>query len=126
MTAPTLTGIVPRALSATRAEVLPAAVRELPRHLPPAVRSLPRRALEPVTMARTDVPWQVLVAAYVGVLSLVVWPVAPLALVVGVWSVSRIAPGEPGRRRAVLGLSSGAVGALLGVAAVLAVVTAPL
>lgn len=59
--------------------------------------------------------WQSIVAGYAGLLGLVVWPVAPIAVVLGVWALVRSRRGGKGRGWAVFAVVCGAIGTALGI-----------
>ena len=51
--------------------------------------------------------WQSVVAGYLGLVAIVVWPLGPVALGFGVWAMRRAQDGGHGRGRAVLALVVG-------------------
>lgn len=66
--------------------------------------------------------WQSIVAGYVAILALFVWPVGPAALGLGIWALARARQGGHGRGRAVFAVI---VGSLTSVAAVWAFTVGP-
>ena len=60
--------------------------------------------------------WQSIVAGYLGIFGLAIWPLAPFAVWLGIWAM-RI-PGGRGRGRAVFGIIAGALGTLFGLLAI--------
>ena len=66
--------------------------------------------------------WQSIVAGYVAILALFVWPVGPVALGLGVWALARARQGGHGRGRAVFAVI---VESLASVAAVWALTVGP-
>ena len=59
--------------------------------------------------------WQSIVAGYLGLIGLLVWPLAPLAVGLGVWAMVRARSGGHGRGRAVFAIIAGVLGTALGV-----------
>lgn len=66
--------------------------------------------------------WQSIVAGYVAILALFVWPVGPVALGLGIWALARARQGGHGRGRAVFAVI---VGSVASVAAVWALTVGP-
>ncbi|GEA87056.1 DUF2510 domain-containing protein [Cellulomonas cellasea] len=60
--------------------------------------------------------WQSIVAGYLGLFALVLWPVAPFSLALGVWALVRAQHGGHGRGRAVFAIVAGLLGVVVGVA----------
>lgn len=72
---------------------------------PPRPGESPRDALHwLVPVGRS---WQSVVAGYLGLVAIVVWPLGPVALGFGVWAMRRAQDGGHGRGRAVLALVVG-------------------
>lgn len=63
--------------------------------------------------------WQSIVAGYVGLVALLVWPLGPLAVGFGIWALlaSRAGHGH-GRARAVFGIVAGVIGCAVGLLAI--------
>lgn len=59
--------------------------------------------------------WQSVVAGYLGLVGLVVWPLAPVAVVLGAWAMVRARSGGHGRGRAVFAIVAGVAGTAFGV-----------
>jgi hypothetical protein len=59
--------------------------------------------------------WQSVVAGYVGLLALVVFPLAPVAIGLGIWALRKARTGGHGRGRAVFAIVAGLVGVVVGV-----------
>lgn len=59
--------------------------------------------------------WQSIAAGYVGLFSLLLWPLGPVAIWLGWWAMVRARNGGHGRGRALTGIITGAVGTVLGV-----------
>lgn len=60
--------------------------------------------------------WQSIVAGYLGLLALFLWPLAPFSLALGVWALVRGQHGGHGRGRAVFAIVAGLLGVVLGIA----------
>lgn len=58
--------------------------------------------------------WQSIVAGYLGLVALVVWPLAPFAIGLGIWALVRARQGGHGRGRAVFALVCGTLGLVVG------------
>jgi hypothetical protein len=72
---------------------------------PPRPGESPRDALHwLIPVGRS---WQSVVAGYLGLVAIVVWPLGPVALGFGVWAMRRAQDGGHGRGRAVLALVVG-------------------
>lgn len=54
--------------------------------------------------------WQSILAGYLGLLSLGIWPLGPFAIGVGIWALVKARQGGHGRGRAITGIVGGAVG----------------
>lgn len=80
----------------------------------------PRMGASPSDAMHWMVPvgrsWQSILAGYLGLFGLVLWPLAPFALGLGVWAMRRAREGGHGRGRAVFAIIAGAIGTLLGIA----------
>ncbi|WP_454050327.1 DUF2510 domain-containing protein [Cellulomonas sp. Marseille-Q8402] len=88
---------------------------------PPRVGESPR---DPVHwLVPTGRSWQSIVAGYVALLALLVWPLGPVALGLGLWAMRRGNAGGHGRGRAVFAI---VVGVLATIALVLAIGSAVL
>ena len=61
--------------------------------------------------------WQSITAGYLGLFGLVIWPLAPIALGLGIWAM-RI-PGGHGRGRAIFAIIAGALGTIFGTLALI-------
>lgn len=61
--------------------------------------------------------WQSITAGYLGLFGLLIWPLAPFALGLGIWAL-RI-PGGHGRGRAIFAIIAGVLGTAFGVLALL-------
>ena len=59
--------------------------------------------------------WQSIVAGYVGLVALFVWPLAPVSIGLGVWALVRASQGGHGRGRAIFAIVAGSLG-LMGLA----------
>jgi hypothetical protein len=85
------------------------------------VPAAPRMGASPSDAMHWIVPvgrsWQSILAGYLGLFGLLIWPLAPFALGLGVWAMRRARDGGHGRGRAVFALIAGAIGTLLGIAA---------
>jgi hypothetical protein len=60
--------------------------------------------------------WQSVLAGYLGLLSLVIWVLAPFSVGFGTWALLRARVGGHGTGRAVTGVVGGVVGLVLGIA----------
>lgn len=60
--------------------------------------------------------WQSIVAGYLGLFALFLWPFAPFSLALGIWAFARGQRGGHGRGRAVFAIVAGLVGVVVGVA----------
>jgi hypothetical protein len=58
--------------------------------------------------------WQSIVAGYLGLFGLLIWPLAPIAVALGIWAIQRGAHGGHGRGRAVFAVVTGLVGTAAG------------
>ncbi|WP_237728324.1 hypothetical protein [Cellulomonas sp. APG4] len=59
--------------------------------------------------------WQAVVAPYVGLISLLAFPLAPVAIGLGVWALARARRGGHGTGRAVFAIVTGLLGCAVGV-----------
>jgi hypothetical protein len=59
--------------------------------------------------------WQAVVAPYVGLFSMVIWVLVPVAIWFGVWAILKARTGGHGRGRAVVAIVTGLIGLLLAV-----------
>lgn len=64
--------------------------------------------------------WQSIAAGYLGLIGLVLWLVAPVAVWFGIWALRRARDGGHGRGRAIFGIVTGLIGTAIGVSFVLA------
>ena len=97
-----------------------------PGNVPPAGHSGAERMQRPAPGSSPTDPlhwllpvgrsWQSIAAGYVGLFSLVIWPLAPVAIWFGIWALTRARQGGHGRGRAVSALITGTIGLVLGVA----------
>lgn len=85
------------------------------------VPAAPRMGASPSDAMHWIVPvgrsWQSILAGYLGLFGLLIWPLAPFALGLGVWAMRRARDGGHGRGRAVFAIIAGAIGTALGIAA---------
>jgi len=58
--------------------------------------------------------WQAITAGYVGLVALVIWPLGPVAIVFGLWAMSRARHGGHGRGRALFAIIVGTAVTALG------------
>jgi hypothetical protein len=65
--------------------------------------------------------WQSILAGYLGLAALLIWPVAPAAIVVGVLGLRRARTGGHGSGRAVFGIVGGVLGCVFGILYVVSV-----
>ena len=63
--------------------------------------------------------WQSIVAGYLGLVGLVLWPLAPVAAGLGAWAMVKARSGGHGRGRAVFAIVTGVAGTAFGVIALL-------
>ncbi len=63
--------------------------------------------------------WQSIASGYLGLIGLVLWPVAPVAVWFGFWALRRARDGGHGRGRAIFGIVTGLIGMAIGVSFVL-------
>ena len=54
-------------------------------------------------------------AGYVGLVSLLVWPLGPVAVGLGIWGLRKARVGGHGSGRSIFGIVTGVIGSLLGV-----------
>ncbi|HEY0187923.1 MAG TPA: DUF2510 domain-containing protein [Cellulomonas sp.] len=81
---------------------------DVPRSAPERIGAHPS---DPVHwLLPTGRSWQSIVAGYLGLLALVVWPLAPFAIGLGCWALQRGRHGGHGRGRAVFAIVAGAIG----------------
>jgi len=64
--------------------------------------------------------WQSIASGYLGLIGLVLWLVAPVAVWFGIWALRRARDGGHGRGRAIFGIVTGLIGMAIGVSFVLA------
>jgi hypothetical protein len=58
--------------------------------------------------------WQSIASGYLGLLALVVWPLGPVVLALGIWALRRASrEGSHGRIRAIFGVVVGVIATLL-------------
>lgn len=69
--------------------------------------------------------WQSIVAGYLGLLAIVVWPLGPVALVFGIWAMRKAQVGGHGRGRAVLALVVGVLATIALAFVAVSFLTAP-
>lgn len=108
------------------------AILTAPTTVPPTERAVavaeplartPRNALLEIA-APVNVNPIALVAGYVGLVSLVMIVLGPVAVALGVWSLRSLAAGEAGMARALIGIICGTIATTLGIALLVAVVLA--
>jgi hypothetical protein len=58
--------------------------------------------------------WQSITAGYLGLFGLLLWPLAPVAVALGIWAVQRGRHGGHGRGRAVFAIVTGLIGTVAG------------
>lgn len=63
--------------------------------------------------------WQSIASGYLGLIGLVLWPLAPVAVWFGFWALRRARDGGHGRGRAIFGIVTGLIGMAIGVSFVL-------
>lgn len=84
------------------------------------VPAAPRPGASPSDAMHWIVPvgrsWQSILAGYLGLFGLLIWPLAPFALGIGVWAMRRARDGGHGRGRAVFAIVTGLIGTALGIA----------
>ena len=56
--------------------------------------------------------WQSITAGYVGLLSLGIWALGPVAIWLGIWAIRKARTGGHGRGRAVFAIVTGTLGTL--------------
>lgn len=59
--------------------------------------------------------WQSIVAGYLGLVGIVLWPLAPVAAGLGIWAIVKARSGGHGRGRAVFAIVAGLAGTAFGV-----------
>jgi hypothetical protein len=60
--------------------------------------------------------WQSVLAGYLGLLSLLIWVLAPFSIGVGIWALVRARSGGHGTGRAITGIVCGTLGVVIGAA----------
>jgi hypothetical protein len=96
--------------------VVPAVDRS---HAPAPIKRRPPNPIVPESLLRPPSPWQAVYGAWIGVVSIVVWPLGVVAVGLGAWSMVLAAREGYGRIRPVTALVGGAIGVALGIGFVL-------
>jgi hypothetical protein len=63
--------------------------------------------------------WQSITAGYLGLFGLAIWPLAPIAIWLGIWALRRASQGGHGRGRAIFAIIAGALGTVFGALALI-------
>jgi hypothetical protein len=89
--------------SAARSPVAPQAKRHAP------------NPIVPESLRRPPSPWQAVYGAWIGIVSVIVWPLGVVALALGAWSLVLAVREGYGRPRPVIAIVGGVIGISLGV-----------